>query len=162
MIGSVEHACSRHRLRLAVMPRHSSMIQGPAEIERLLVGTEAGICLDIGHLVLLGADPLEVLELAAGRIQHVRLNDVDRDLAARVREDTLDYAQAVKMGLFRPLGSGDARVERVVEALRRSRYRGWYAIQEDVRLTSQLDDPLSRVKHSLEYAKPMVGTAAPR
>lgn len=157
MIGSVEHACSRHRLRLAVMPRHGSMFQGPAEIERLLVGTEAGLCLDIGQLVLLGADPLEVLELAAGRIQHVRLNDVDRDLAKRVRDEGLDYARAVSMGLFKPLGSGDARVDRVVEALRRSRYRGWYAIQEDVRLTSQLDDPLPRVKHSLDYAKPMVG-----
>jgi inosose dehydratase len=162
MIGSVEHACSRHRLRLAVMPRHGSMIQGPAEIERLLVGTEAGLCLDIGHLVLLGADPLEVLELAAGRIQHVRLNDVDRALAARVREEGLDYTHAVGMGLFKPLGSGDARVERVVEGLRRSRYRGWYAIQEEVRLTSQLDDPLPRVKHSLEYAKPMVGPPAAR
>jgi len=156
LIGSVEHVCARHRLRLAVLPRYGSMIQGPADIERLLVGTEAGICFDVGPLVLVGADPMEVLELAAGRIQHVRLNDVDKGLAARVRDEGLDFAQAVKLGLFNPLGHGDARVERVVEALRRSRYRGWYTLEEEVRLSSQLDDPLPRIKHAVEYVMPMV------
>lgn len=156
LIGSVQHACSRHGLRLAVLPRLGSMIQGPADIERFLVGTEAGLCLDIGHLVLLGADPIEVLELAAGRIQHVRLNDIDADLAAQVREGRLDYAEAVKRELFRPMGSGDARVERVVEALRRSHYNGWYTLEQDVRLSSQLDDPLPRIKHALAYARPLV------
>ena len=157
LIGSAEHACSRHRLRLAVLPRYGSMIQGPSDIERLLVGTEAGLCLDVGHLVLIGADPLEVLELAAGRIQHVRLNDIDAELASQVRNGELDYAQAVSRGLFKPIGTGDARVERVVEALRRSRYRGWYTLEQDVRLSSQLDDPLPRIKQALEYARPLVG-----
>src|ERR671934_3034577 len=67
LVGSVEHVCARHRLKLAVQPRFSSVIQGPKEIERLLVGSEAGVCVDIAHLVIAGADPVEVIELAAGR-----------------------------------------------------------------------------------------------
>ena len=46
MYGSFPNPC----------PRFGSMIQGPGDIERLLVGTEAGFCLDTGHLVLVGAD----------------------------------------------------------------------------------------------------------
>jgi inosose dehydratase len=155
-IGSVEHVCSRHRLRLAVQPRYGSMIQGPADIERLLVGTEAGLCLDVGHLLLAGADPFEVLELASGRIQHVHLCDIDSRLALRVREYNFDYAEAVSEDLFRPLGTGDAAVDRVIEGLRRSKYRGWYTIDQPTRLASASDQPMAAIKRSLEYLLPLL------
>lgn len=155
-IGSVQHVCSRHRLRLAVQPRYGSMIQGPADIERLLVGTEAGVCLDVGQLVLAGADPLEVLELAAGRIQHVHLSDIDNRLATQVREYGSDYADAVSQDLFKPLGTGDAGVDRVVEALRRVKYRGWYTLDQPTRLVSEIDQPIAAVRRSLAYLIPLV------
>jgi inosose dehydratase len=155
-IGSVEHVCSRHKLRLAVQPKFGSTIQGPEDIERLLVGSDAGICLDLGHLVLAGADPLEILELAAGRIQHVQLNDLDAQLAGEVRDQGHDYAEAVSLGLFTPLGEGSAHVDRVVEALRRSSYRGWYALRQETRLSSSEDRPLGRVSRSLEYLLPLL------
>jgi inosose dehydratase len=156
LIGSVEHVCARHRLRLAVLPRFGTMIQGPADIERLLVGTEAGLCFDPGHLVMVGADPMEVLELAAGRIRHVRLSDVDADLAGQVRENRIDYAQAVSQGLFKQMGSGDARVESAIEILRRSRYRGWYSIDADVRLATNEEKPVTGVKRALDYVRRLV------
>ena len=155
-IGSVQHVCSRHKLRLAVQPRFGSTIQGPEDIERLLVGSEAGICLDLGHLVLAGADPIEVLELAAGRIQHVQLNDVDANLAEQVRDHAHDYGEAVGLGLFKPLGEGSAGVDRVVEALRGTRYRGWYTLRQETRLVTTDDRPLGRVSRSLEYLLPLL------
>jgi inosose dehydratase len=85
LIGSVQHLCARRGLKLAIQPRFGSSIQSPEDIERLLVGSEAGICLDMGQLVLSGADPREVLDLAEKRILHVHLNDVDPALAAHVR-----------------------------------------------------------------------------
>ena len=155
LIGSVEHVCARHRLRLAVLPRFGSMIQSPSDIERLLVGTEAGLCFDPAHLVMVGADPLEVLELAAGRIRHVRLNDVDAGLARQVREHRLDYGDAVSRGLFKDLGTGDAEVDNVVEALGKARYRGWYAIEHDARLAAG-DKPLPVIKRALDHVRRLV------
>jgi inosose dehydratase len=156
-IGSVEHVCSRHRLRLAVQPRYGSMIQGPADIERLLVGTEAGLCIDVGQLVLVGADPVEVLELAARRIQHVHLNDIDESVARQVREYGLPYAEAVSENLFKPLGTGDASVDRVVETLRRTGYRGWYTLDQDTRLPSADDRPLGVISRSLQHLRDLLG-----
>ena len=156
-IGSVEHVCARHKLKVAVQPRFGSTIQGPEEIERLLVGTEAGICLDIAHLLLAGADPVEVIELAAGRIQHVHLNDVDLDVVRRARGGSLDYKEAVTRGLYVPLGEGGADVKRVTEALRAAGYRGWYALEEETRLNSADDRPLGRISRSLEYVLPLLG-----
>ena len=161
LIGSVQHVCSRHKLRLAVQPRFGSMIQGPSDIERLLVGTEAGLCIDVGHLVLVGADPVEVLELAAGRIQHVHLNDIDEKLALQVREYGLDYGDAVSQNLFKPLGTGDASVDRVVETLRRTGYRGWYSLDQDTRLPSADIRPLGVISRSLQHLRDLLGAPVP-
>jgi inosose dehydratase len=156
LVGSVQHVCSRHKLRVAVQPRYGSMIQGPSDIERLLVGTEAGLCVDVGHLVLVGADPVEVLELAAGRIQHVHLNDIDGKLALQVREYGLDYVEAISQNLFKPLGTGDASVDRVVETLRRTGYRGWYTLDQDTRLPSAEDRPLGAISRSLQHLRTLL------
>lgn len=156
LVGSVEHVCARHKLKLAVQPRFGSTIQGPEDIERLLVGSEAGICLDIGHLTLAGADPLEVLELAAGRIQHVQLNDVDPDLARDVRDRSMTYEQAVGLNLYKPLGEGVAHVAAVLEALKGMKYRGWYTLEEETRLASHDDRPLGRISRSLGFLVPLL------
>ena len=156
LIGSVEHVCARHHLKVAVQPRFGSTIQGPEEIERLLVGSEAGVCVDIAHLLLAGADPIEVIELAAGRIRHVHLNDVDLDLARRVRGGSLDYREAVTRNLYRPLGEGGANVKRVTEVLRAAGYRGWYTLEQETRLASSEDRPLGRISRSLEYVLPLL------
>lgn len=155
-IGSVQHVCARHRLKVAVQPRFGSTIQGPDDIERLLVGSEAGVCLDIAHLVIAGADPVEVVELAAGRIQHVNLNDVDLDLARRVRGRLVDFDDAVTRNLYRPAGEGGADVGRVIEALRGSRYRGWYTLEQETRLPTADVRPLGRISRSLEFVLPLL------
>jgi len=139
-----------------VQPRFGSTIQGPEDIERLLVGSEAGICLDLGHLVLAGADPIDILELAGGRIHHVQLNDIDSELAEQVRDQGQDYAEAVSLGLFRPLGEGGAEVDRFIEALRGSKYRGWYTLRQETRLASSDDRPLGRVSRSLDHLMPLI------
>ena len=155
-IGSVQHVCVVHGLRLAVEPRRASTIESPAEIERLLVGSEAGVSLDLGQLVLAGSDPVEIVELAARRIQHVHVNDLDGGLAQEVRDGGLDYAAAVSRGLFKPVGSGDADASRVVEELRSRGYAGWYGLQSDIRLESVDDDPLAGVRESLAYLRSLL------
>ena len=155
-IGTVQHVCTVHKLQLAVEPGQGSMIQGPQDIERLLVGAEAGVCIDLAQLVLAGADPLEVIELAAGRIHHVHVNDIDSNLARQVREDGLEYAGAVSAGLFKPLGTGDADVAGAIDALGRAGYAGWYGLETDRRLGSVEDDPVAEVKASLERLRTLL------
>jgi inosose dehydratase len=156
LVGSVQHVCARHRLRLAVQPRFSTIIQGPKDIERLLVGSEAGVCIDVAHLLIAGADPAEVVELTAGRIQHVHLNDVDLELARRVRDRSLDYSEAVQQGLYVPAGEGGADLRRLADALHDARYAGWYALEHETRLASRDERPLGGISRSLEYVVPLL------
>ena len=156
LIGSVEHVCARHKMKVAVQPRFGSTIQGPEDIERLLVGSEAGLCLDFAHLLLAGADPIEVIENADGRIRHVQVNDVDLDLARRVRTGSLDYNEAVAQDMYRPIGEGGANVKNIMDALRATRFAGWYTLEQETRLAADDDRPLGRISRSLEYVLPLL------
>lgn len=155
-VGSVEHVCARHRLKLALMPRFGGTIQGAEHIERLLVGSEAGLCLDLAQLSLAGADPIDIVQEAAGRIVHVQLNDVDAGLARQVRDRSLGYEEAVVRGLYRPLGEGSIDVRGVIAALKSAGYSGWYTLEEPVRLTSADDRPLGRMSRSIEFVLPLL------
>jgi hypothetical protein len=54
------------------------------------------------------------------------------------------------------LGAGDGRVEAVIESLQRSKYKGWYAIDEEVRLSAADDKPLPGIKRALDYVRRLV------
>ncbi len=155
-VGSVEHVCARHHLKLAVMPRFGGMIQGGEHIERLLVGSDAGLCLDLAQLSLAGADALDIIQEAGPRIVHVQLNDLDPALARQVRERSLDYAEAVRRGLYRPLGEGAIDVPGVIAALKSANYRGWYSLEQELRLASAEDRPLGPISRSIEYVLPLL------
>jgi inosose dehydratase len=86
----------------------------------------------------------------------VQLNDVDKDMVEQVRDHGEDYAEAVGMGLFKPLGEGIAKVDRVVEELRRSKYRGWYTLRQETRLPSSDVRPLGGISRSLKYLMPLL------
>jgi inosose dehydratase len=121
-------------LRVAVHPHWGTAIERPHHIERFLDETTHDLCLDTGHIALGGADPLKIARDAGPRVQHVHLKDVDGPLGARVRDGSLPYSDAVRSGLFRPLGEGIANIKDVLGLLRDTQYAGWYVLEQDVML----------------------------
>src|SRR5438876_193100 len=101
-----------------------------------------------------GADPLKVARDAGARVRHVHLKDVDGPLAARVRAGSLSYNDAVRAGLFRPLGEGAARIEDVLGELRKVGYAGWYVLEQDVMLDREpAPRPPEWIARSTAYAR---------
>ena len=133
-IAEVEALARGAGLVVAVHPHVGTLIEDRAEVERFLAGSATALCLDTGHLFVGGSDPAAVARQAAGRVRHVHLKDVDGKLASAVRAGNLGYADAVRGGLYRPLGMGDAGVDAVLRALGESRYAGWYVLEQDVAL----------------------------
>nr|BFE83545.1 sugar phosphate isomerase/epimerase [Planobispora longispora] len=87
-------------------PHVGTMVETEREVEHVLDGSAIPLCLDTGHLLIGGADPGDLARRAAGRVAHVHLKDVDASLAERVRTGELTYTQAVRAGIYRPLGRG--------------------------------------------------------
>ena len=59
-------------------------------------------------------DPAELTRQAPDRIAHTHLKDVNDQIAAQVRAGRLTYTEAVRRGMYRPLGSGDVDFAAIV------------------------------------------------
>jgi inosose dehydratase len=118
-------------LTVALHPHHGTVIDGPDDVDELLDRSSVSLCLDTGHLMVGGVDPLAVARSTRERIAHVHLKDVDRGLAQQVREGRVGYHEAVRRGMYLPLGRGDADIAGIVAALERAGYDGWYVLEQD-------------------------------
>jgi inosose dehydratase len=70
-----------------------------------------------------------------------------------VIDGTLTFAEAVRAGMFRPLGQGDVDIAAMVATLEGAGYRGWYVLEQDVMLEGEPGDdgPAADVRASLDY-----------
>ncbi|TMF80035.1 MAG: TIM barrel protein [Chloroflexi bacterium] len=91
----------------------SAEVLVPEDMETFLEMTQVDLCLDTGHVFLGGADPVAIARDAGARVRHVHLKDVDAELAERFQARKISYAEAVRRGLYRPLGLGDLDIESV-------------------------------------------------
>jgi inosose dehydratase len=155
-LASVEEIGARHGLTVAVHPHFGTAIERRHDVERFLEGCETALCLDTGHLVLGGEDPVRVAEVAADRVGIVHLKDVDGSLADRVAAGELGYEEGVRQGVFRPLGDGDVDTGRVIGLLEGLGYRGWYVLEQDVMLGDEPEEgegPIGDTRRSLAFVE---------
>jgi inosose dehydratase len=153
-LAMVEEIGAGQGLSVVLHPHYGTQIESPAQVQRFLEGCETGLCLDTGHSMVGGGDPVALTESAASRIRHVHLKDVDRDLAGRVISGTLPYEKAVRDGLYMPLGDGDVDVRRVLDVLDEAGYDGWYVLEQDIMLATDPGyGPAAEVGRSLAYLK---------
>jgi len=136
-------------------PHVGTMVETAAEVEHVLAGSGVGLCVDTGHLLVGGTDPVALTVAHADRVVHVHLKDVDDAVAARVRSGELTYGNAILEGLYTPLGSGDVDVATLVGALETAGYTGWYVLEQDVKLRGapQGEGPATDVRTSLDFLR---------
>ncbi|WP_377271122.1 TIM barrel protein [Peterkaempfera sp. SMS 1(5)a] len=140
----------------ALHPHIGTLVERADEVQRVLDGSAAPLCLDTGHLLVGGTDPVELARRAPDRIAHVHLKDVDDTVAREVREGRIGYARAVAAGLYRPLGRGDVDIAALVRTLEGHGYRGWYVMEQDTVLSDEPDPgagPLRDVADSLDFLR---------
>ena len=118
-------------LRAVLHPHVGTMVENRAEVDRVLAGSSIPLCLDTGHLLIGGTDPLELTRQVPDRIEHAHLKDVDAALAAKVQSGELTYTQAVAAGMYVPLGAGDVDIAGIVKTLEDNGYDGWYVMEQD-------------------------------
>jgi inosose dehydratase len=122
-------------LRTAFHPHCGGYVETVGEIDALMRRTDSsvvGLCLDTGHIVYAGGDPLDVLERHADRIWHVHFKDCDPEIAAKARSARLGYLAAVRSQLFCELGAGAVDFASVLAGLHRRQYDGWIVVEQDV------------------------------
>lgn len=139
---------------LAVLHPHvGTMVETREDVDRVLAGSSVPLCLDTGHLLIGGTDPLELAKAVPHRIKHAHLKDVDAALAARVRAGEVSYTDAVRAGIYTPLGTGDIDISGIVSVLCDNGFDGWFVMEQDTILDGEPTDegPLRDVRTSVTY-----------
>lgn len=152
-LDRIDEQMDRRGLVAALHPHVGTMVQTRQEVQKILDGSRIGLCADTGHLLVGGSDPVSLARDYPDRIAHVHLKDVRMALAGRVQRGEIGYAEAVKQGLYAPLGKGDLDVIGLIDALEAHGYNGWYVLEQDVAL-AQLPEgqgPAEDVRVSLEF-----------
>src|SRR4029453_5538976 len=99
---------------------------------------------------------------APARIAHTHLKDVDVALAKRVQTGELTYTEAVRIGMYKPLGQGDVDIAGVIGHLEAHDYDGWYVLEQDTILTEEPmgEGPVADVQVSADYIRPALTARA--
>ncbi len=153
-IDRVVASAGERGLRVALHPHHGTVVERPEDVERLLEVSDVGVCLDTGHVVVGGGDPVALARTAGSRVIHVHLKDVDATIAGRVHSGELGYHAAVGAGLYRPLGDGDVDIRAVLRAVEESGEAVWYVLEHDEVLDREPEPgsgPLLHVRRSLAF-----------
>ncbi|GAA2839794.1 sugar phosphate isomerase/epimerase family protein [Kribbella solani] len=147
-----ELAASRGVLA-TVHPHVGTMVENAADVDRVLAGSSIGLTLDTGHLLIGGADPVALAVNHTDRIRHTHLKDVDAGWAARVQSGEVSYTDAVREGMYRPLGAGDIDITTIVTTLEKAGYDGWYVLEQDTILADRPSDegPVADVRASIGH-----------
>ncbi|HET6297611.1 MAG TPA: sugar phosphate isomerase/epimerase [Kribbella sp.] len=139
-------------IRATIHPHVGTMIENADDVRRVLNGSAIGLTLDTGHLLIGGVDPVALALEFTDRIKHTHLKDVDAAWAAKVQSGEVGYTEAVRQGMYRPLGQGDIDLAAIVGALEKSGYDGWYVLEQDTILPERPTDegPVVDVRTSVE------------
>lgn len=134
--------CRERGLSVALHPEIGSHVETPAEVETLLNRTESellGLCLDTGHTLVAGGDPVQLARDWAERLSHVHLKDVSGPLLRRLRAGELTVEAAWAEGLFCPFGDGEVDLHGFLALPEVAGYDGWLVLEQD-RVAVRVDD----------------------
>jgi inosose dehydratase len=159
-LDRLDALATAHGVQAVLHPHIGTMVENGPEVQRVLDGSSIALCLDTGHLLIGGTDPAELTRQAPHRIAHTHVKDVDLGLARQVQSGRRTYTEAVREGIYRPVGHGDVDFAAIVEHLRGDGYTGWYVLEQDTILTEEPrgEGPLADVRTSVEALRSIVAS----
>jgi inosose dehydratase len=140
-------------IRLCLHSHADSHILTQPEIERFLDNTAPDyvwLCLDTGHVVYGGGDPVDLIRRYPHRIGYVHIKQIDRRKLETVIEKKLSFAEAVRHGVCVTPPSGDPNTASVIAALQ-GVDAGVFAIVEQDLYPCAPDVPLPIAVRTREY-----------
>ncbi len=145
----------RHRLQMVFHNHVGTYVETPAELDRLLGATDprVGLCLDTGHCLAGGGDPIAVIRRWGHRLRYVHLKDLHPPALSAAVERGEDFFGCLRRRLFVELGTGVLDLRGVLRALSDLDYRGWVVCEQDTTHRTALESArISRANLSAALA----------
>ncbi len=160
LLTSVAREARELGLRAVFHHHCGTFVETPVEVAHLLALTEPsllGICLDTGHYLYGGGDPVDFAREHGARIWHLHLKDIDPAVLAEVTRGRIPYLDAIRRGVFCELGAGCVDFPGVIRELRNAGFAGWAVFEQDVDPALPDVDPMVSAARSRSYLRTIAG-----
>jgi inosose dehydratase len=160
ILGRIAEACRELGLTTVFHHHAGTFVETPKEVARLCDSVDAdllGLCLDTGHYLFGGGDPVEAVRLYGARIRHLHLKDVQLPILESARRDGIGFLEAVRRGVFCELGDGAVDLNRVIQDLTAVGYSEWAIVEQDVDTRNKDVKPFESALRSRQYLKKVIG-----
>ena len=104
------------------------------ELEQVMDSVDEGLltlCLDTGHSLYAGFDPVATFRRHASRTTYVHIKDLDGGILRQSVEQRIGFYEACNRGVFCQLGQGDVDFAALMAALEEAGYEGWATVEQD-------------------------------
>ena len=130
-LGEVVARCRDRGYEPTFHHETGTYVEAAWEIERVLEVSDIGLCLDTGHLLIGGGDPVAAITAWASRINQVHLKDARQSVMAGIVADGVPVSAIWSRDAFPALGQGDLDADGVLAALDAIGYGGWLVVEQD-------------------------------
>jgi inosose dehydratase len=113
-------------------PETGTYVEAPWEIAEVLDRSDVGLCLETGHMMLGGGDPVALLREWGDRINHVHLKDAVLSVMAGIVADDAPVTDIWSREAFCELGHGDLDADAILAGLRSMSFAGWLVVEQDI------------------------------
>ena len=155
----IKEAAAARGVTAVLHPHVGTIIETHEDVMHVVQGSNISFCLDTGHMVIGGADPVWFSAEHAKRVAHSHLKDVDLSWAKQVQDGSVTYYDAVVKGMYRPLGKGDVNIAAIVRNLLTQGYDGWFVLEQDNVISAEPTDgagPYADAKTSVEFLRAVI------
>ena len=146
-------------LDLVFHPHVSTYVETAAETETFFdvtSGTAIGLCLDTGHTMFAGDDPVAEAEKFRDLLRFIHIKDVNATVLAQARRTGMNFEQAIEAHVFTVIGQGAIDFPAFFRTLAKNKYEGWLVVEQDVKFGATVIPPAESVAASLRYLRQVV------
>ncbi len=104
------------------------------EIDYLMENTSPqliSLLLDTGHAAFADVDSLDLINKYHDRIVYVHLKDVRAEVLNRVKNEHMNFMDAVRCGVFTVPGDGAIHFAPIMQMLQKHQYSGWMIVEAE-------------------------------
>jgi inosose dehydratase len=131
-LARVVNRCRDRGYEPTFHPETGTYVEAPWEIEQVLDRSDIGLCLETGHMMLGGGDPVAMLRDWGERVNHVHLKDATLSVRDQIVADGAQATEIWSREAFCVLGGGDLDVDAVLDGLRGMSFGGWLVVEQDI------------------------------
>lgn len=141
LLPLVNQQVKKHNMKLAIHNHGpgDDLYKSPADVYAKIkdLDKRIGLCIDIGHVVRIGQDPIPMIEKYKDRLYDMHMKDVDK---------------AEADGTSVEIGRGVIDIAKVVQTLKKINYQGTIAFEYE----KDGDDPVIGLAESVGYVRGII------